>query len=364
MTAPAALRPPGSTALAPPAPAPSSFDPRRQPPEVLYLALPASDICNYRCRHCHIWLQERRPRPLPRARRLELIAQFARLSPGGTVVLTGGEVTLEAEELYAVAGACREAGLPLFVLTNGSRIDTDAAARALVTSGVTHVAVSLDSHRPELHAYTRGVANAFAETTGAIRRLAAARDAVAPQVRIQTACVLFRENLGEFSDYVEHCRGLGAQHVDFQLLAHTFANASRDRDVFFDKHFWHTPEQKAEAKRQLSALIERWGDDPLVVKTRADLPWMLAYVEDPDFRSERPVCGSHQRNLHVDAEGNTALCFNTAAILEHPWVGSAAERSLAELWSGEKAAEDRRFMDSCTLNCGALNCHRRRTAGA
>jgi MoaA/NifB/PqqE/SkfB family radical SAM enzyme len=360
MAAPAALRPSGSVETAPTAPPVPVFDARRQAPEVLYLALPTSDICNYRCRHCHIWLQKARPQPLPRARRLELVAEFARLAPGGTVVLPGGEVTLDWEELIAVAGACRAAGLPLFVLTNGARIDSDAAARALVTSGVTHVAVSLDSHRPELHVYTRGVAAAFEETTGAIRRLAAARDAVAPQVKIQTACVLFRENLGEFSEYVEFCRGLGAQHVDFQLLARTFANASRDRDAFFEKHFWHAPEQKQEAKRQLAALIERWGDDPLVVKTRADLAWMLSYVDDPDFRTERPVCGSHHRNLHVDAEGNTALCFNTAAILEHPHVGSAASSSLAELWTGAKAAEDRRAMDLCTLNCGALNCHRRR----
>jgi MoaA/NifB/PqqE/SkfB family radical SAM enzyme len=342
----------------------AGFDPARQAPEVLFLALPASDVCNYHCRHCHIWMQKARPRPLPRARRLELVAEFARLSPAGTVVLPGGEVTLDLEELFAVAAACRDAGLPLFVLSNGSRIASDDAARALVTSGVTHVAVSLDSHRRELHDYTRGVATAFEETTGAIRRLASARDAVAPQVRVQTACVLFRENLGEFSEYAEFCRGLGAQHVDFQLLARTFANASRERDVFFEKHFWHTPQEKAVARRQLEALVARWGDDPLVVKTRDDLAWMLAYVEDPDFRTQQPVCGAHQRNLHVDAEGNVALCFNTVAILERPWVGNAGERSLAELWTGEKAAEDRLVMDACTLNCGALNCHRRRSAPA
>ncbi|KAB2967293.1 MAG: radical SAM protein [Thermoanaerobaculia bacterium] len=364
MTAPAALRPSGSTGVSPSAAPEAEFDPRRFPPGVLYLSLASSDVCNYRCRHCHIWLQKERPRPLSRQRRLELIAEFSRLSPGGTVVLPGGEVTLEWEELLAVAGACRDAALPLFVLTNGSRIDSEAAARALMTSGITHVAVSLDSHRPELHVYTRGVASAFEEATGAIRRLAAARDAVAPQVKVQAACVLFRENLGAFSEYVEFCRGLGAQHVDFQLLARTFANSSRGRDVFFEKHFWHAPEEKREARRLLGELIERWGDDPLVVKTRADLAWMLAYVDDPDYRTEHPVCGSHRMNLHVDAEGNAALCFNTAAILEHPHVGNAGARSLAELWTGEKAAEDRRTMDLCTLNCGALNCHRRRAADA
>ena len=118
--------------------------PRRHAPRVLYLSLPASDVCNYRCRHCHIWLQQERANPLPRTRRLELVEEFARLSPGGTVVLTGGEVTLDLDELFAVAAACRRERLPLVTLTNGSRTQTPEAARALVESGLTQIVVSLD----------------------------------------------------------------------------------------------------------------------------------------------------------------------------------------------------------------------------
>ncbi len=351
--------PPGMALLAA-----GRFDPVTSPPEVLYLALPASDVCNYRCRHCHIWTQEERPDPLPSARRLELVGEFARLNPSGTVVLPGGEVTLDSAELYRVAAACRAESLSLFVLTNGSRLQSAEAARELVESGITHVVVSLDGARPEIHNFTRGVATAFAETTTAIRNLATARDAHAPHVRVQTACVLFKENLAEFPEYVELCRELGAQHADFQLLARTFANAHRSRDVFFEKHFWHTAEEKREARARLSELMALYADDPFVVKKPADLPWMLAYVDDPDFRTEQPICGSHHRNLFVDAQGNAALCFNTAAILERPFTGSARTSSLAELWTGEKSAADRFEMDLCTLNCGALNCHRRKIGDA
>lgn len=360
---------------APPAPAAAAvpgaaerFDPRRHPPRVLYLSLPASDVCNYRCRHCHIWMQEARPDPLSRARRLELVDEFARLSPGGAVVLTGGEVTLDPAELHAVAAACRRAALPLVVLTNGSRTQTPEAALELVGCGVTQLVVSLDSHRSELHGYTRGVATAFEETTNAIRLLAAARDAAAggaPRVDLTVTAVVFRENLPELADFVELCRDLGADHVDFQMLARTFANRSPGgRDVFFDKHFWRGAEQVAAARRELAAFFDRYAGDPFVVKQAADRGWIEAYVGDPDFRTERPVCGSHQSNLHVDAEGNAALCFNTAAILDAPFVGNARHRSLAELWTGDKAGRDREVMDVCTLNCGALNCHRRRFAGA
>jgi len=338
---------------------PAVFDPRAQPPQVMYLGLPASDICNYRCRHCHIWLQERQPNEIPTARRVEVVREFARLNPTGTVVLPGGEVTLEPEELFPIAMACREEGLTLFLLTNGSSIRTVEDARRLAEAGVTHVAVSLDGATAELHDYTRGVEGAFEATTGAVRRLAEARDRHAPALNVQTACVLFKENLPSFAEYVEYCRGLGARQVDFQILARTFANRHPSRDAFFEKHFWHASEEKAEAKTRIREVLERYAGDPILVKTSADLPWILSYIDDPDFRTAQPVCGSHYQNLHLDAQGYVALCFNTRKILERPWIGNVRDASLAELWAGAKAAEDRQVMDRCTLNCGALNCHRR-----
>jgi MoaA/NifB/PqqE/SkfB family radical SAM enzyme len=343
-----------------------AFDPTQTPPSLLYLSLPVSDICNYRCRHCHIWMHEKSDDALSRERRIELVQEFARWNPAGTVVLPGGEVTLDMEELLAVAGACRDAGLPCVIMTNGSRIDSLEVARDIVTSGVTFCAVSLDSHLPELHNFTRGLPLAFAEATRAIRLLAEARDAFAPdRFRLCVTGVLFKENLAFFPEFVEFCRGLGAQHVDLQVLARTFANAHSTRDSFFEKHFWHTPEEKAEAKQLFTRFLTEL--DPageILVKRPADLDWILSYVEDPDFATEEPICGSHHLNLIVDARGDGALCFNTKRILDDPFVGNARHASLADLWRSVKAEQDRAVMDACTLNCGALNCHRKKTAPA
>lgn len=333
---------------------------------MLYLSLPVSDICNYRCRHCHIWMKEQSVDAISRERRIEIVQEFARLNPSGCVVLPGGEVTLDMDELLAVAGACRDAGLPCVIMTNGSRIDTPEAARVLVTSGVTFCAVSLDSHLPELHNFTRGLPVAFAEATRAIRLLAEARDAHADgRFRLCVTGVLFKENLALFPEFVGFCRGMGAQNVDLQVLARTFSNAHGSRDSFFEKHFWHTPEEKAEARRLFTRfLTELDPGGEILVKRPADLEWILRYVDDPDFTTEEPICGSHHSNLIVDARGDAALCFNTARILDDPFAGNARNASLAELWGGAKAARDRAVMDACTMNCGALNCHRRKTAEA
>lgn len=338
------------------------FEPERQPPTFLYLSIPVSDTCNYRCRHCHIWMKEASPDALSRARRIELVQEFAGWNPSGFVVIPGGEVTLDMEELLAVAGACREVGLPCLIMTNGSRIDSLDVARTIVTSGVTFASVSLDSHLPELHNFTRGVPTAFDETTRAIRLLAEARDRwAAGTFRLCVTGVLFKENLEHFPGYLDYCRSLGAQNVDLQMLARTFSNAHASRDAFFEKHFWHTREEKAEARRMMASYLTTL--DPggeFLVKKKADLDWILRYIDDPDFTTEEAVCGSHYTNLIIDARGEGALCFNTARILPEPYIGSAAGRTLRELWGGPKAALDRDVMDRCTLNCGALNCHRRK----
>lgn len=339
----------------------SRFDPTRQMPSTLFLSMSTSNICNYKCRHCHIWLHTDRKSALSTADRVEVLRQFQALSPGGTVIIPGGEVTLDFEELLTLAAACRDLRLPCLVVTNGSRLDEPEAADRFVASGITLASVSLDSHLPELHEYTRGVPGAFDQATGAIRRLARARDRHRNGFRLIAVCVVFDRNIELLDDYVEFCRGLGVDHVDLQLLSHTFDNAHpAGRDVFFEKHFWHSPEAKRDAKRRFAAFIERHaGGGGFVVKGPGDLEWISSYIDDPGFRTAQPICASHEKNLVIDGNGDVALCFNSREILAEPFVGNVRRSPLLEIWTGAEAARARQVMDRCQLGCGALNCHRR-----
>ncbi len=328
-------------------------------PQVLYLALSTSDVCNYRCRHCHIWRHELRSSAVTVADRKRWLAEFAALSPGGVVILTGGEVTLDYGELFEVASASRALGQRLFALSNGLLVDSFERARGIARSGITHMVISLDSHLPEIHNYTRGRERAFEEATGALRLLVRARDEAANGFQVLVSTVLFKENLPLLPDLVTFCRALGVDHLDFQLLGPTFANARPDRDVFFERHFWHTAVEKASARSLFERLLPELGTDGFVAKNATDLPWILRYVEDPSFETSVPVCGSHHRNLILDGDGNATLCFNAEEILEVPAIGNARANGLAEIWTGAPAAAARETMDGCRRACGTLNCHRR-----
>ncbi|MGE3469737.1 MAG: radical SAM protein [Vicinamibacterales bacterium] len=317
-----------------------------------------SGICNFRCRMCHIWMNQDRQDELSVARRVEIVREFAALNPGGTVFIPGGEVTLDPPQLFALASACRAEGLACGIVTNGSRIVDEEFANALVASGLTSISVSLDSQVPAVHEYMRGMPGCFAHTIRAIRLLLQARAAHNPRLTVRTSCVLCRLNIETLPGYLQFCADLGVDHAGFQLLSGTFSNRSGTRDDFFDKHFWHDAASKARAKAVIEGVLTP-GETRLRFEERERLAWMQRYIDDPHFETGDPVCGSHERNLMIDPQGNAALCFGSKAILEEPYLGNVATSDVRALWTGDRARAARLVMDRCRLSCGTLHCHRR-----
>lgn len=334
------------------------FDPARHLPR-LFLSTGVSRLCNYRCTHCHIWTQRDPENGLTTDQRVDVIHQYAALNPKGRVIFPGGEVTMDMPELLALAAACRQHRLDCHINTNGSSVTTIERARELVQSGITSIEISLDSHLPEIHRYTRGIETAYEDTLRAIRLLVSARDRWQKDVQLAVGCVVFDQNIRLLPDYIDFTRALGVDHATFQILSPTFANRHPDRDVFWKQHFFHTAEAKAEACRLLDEVVRRYSDG-FLSKRPGDLEWIKRYVMDPTSSTGMQMCGSHEKNMVIDSRGNVALCFNQADVLpDEPRVGHVLQQSLRQLWMGESSARARDVMNQCRLACGALDCHRR-----
>jgi MoaA/NifB/PqqE/SkfB family radical SAM enzyme len=330
-------------------------------PWYLYLRLATSNVCNFRCKHCHIWMNQDARNRLTTARRVELIHEFSRLRPGGVVEFPGGEVTLAFDELCTLANVCRQTGLAASVVTNGSMLQSAAAAQRLVRSGLRSVTVSLDSHRAEVHDYVRGVPGAFAQATRALELLLAARrrDGARQQgPLIQTIAVVFDGNVHELADYVEFCRSIGVDQACLQVLNRTFDNHAAPRDVFFERHFWHDSSAKLAAASALRDVVERYASDPILKPNRDDLPRLAGVVLKPDPASSPVQCAAHWRNVIVDSDGEVSFCFDQPEGAAERSVGNVIDRSLTDVLASPTAAVMRQHMSTCHKPCAELECHR------
>jgi SynChlorMet cassette radical SAM/SPASM protein ScmF len=165
--------------------------------------------CNLRCAHC--WIS---PAYSPRGEIPgdSLSADDVRkvideAGPLGLcqVKLTGGEPFLN-RNIFEIIEVAAARGLTIFIETNATLIDRDAAA-FLKRHGVTSLSVSIDSHRPAFHDSFRGVKGAFDDAVSGVELL------TAEGISVQLIMSLVSENAGDIEGVVDLARRTGASSV-------------------------------------------------------------------------------------------------------------------------------------------------------
>ncbi len=78
-------------------------------PQQQFLFVHVNKRCNLRCQHCKFWMVDDGDRMnyLPWERKRDILGEFSELSPGGRVVICGGESMLDLEDNFAIAVECR-----------------------------------------------------------------------------------------------------------------------------------------------------------------------------------------------------------------------------------------------------------------
>lgn len=323
------------------------------------LCLEITGECNLRCRQCHLWQSRDSENTLTTEERIRLVEEMGALSSGGTIVLTSGETMLKGEEFFALTSACRRLGLHCFVNTNGTCLNGRNVGR-LLREGPSTLSISVDSHRPELHDWLRGVPGIFDRVVDGIRRLISQRD-MSHEIKVQMMSILFDRNIREIEDYVTFATELGVDGVVFQVLAPTFGNRS-SQDLFFAEHFPRDPEMWDTAMGTILRLQSEGA--PILTAARdlneaRDIAIRKSEGRFPEF-TDIQVCDSGNRNLMIDRSGDVMLCFFMRSLTGGRPLGNVRTSTLREIWESEFATETRGIMNTCRKTCGMLNCHRRK----
>jgi len=326
-------------------------------PKFLYIDINLQ--CNLKCKTCMFWLRDEvvDPQHISISRRSEIISEFAELNQKGTVVICGGESLMNPERFYPVTNKCKDLGLKCLTVTNGTMITESSHAERMINEGASEIVVSLNSHLPEQHDYTRGVVGSFDIATNAIRLLLDARVKLnRPDVLIYVSGIVSEQNYREldaFHDFV--LTDLKADKLDMHFLQPTFgAIPSMTEDKFYRNNIIKDYEElfriiaDCDNKYNLN-LNPEWLHVGLIyhrsIKNNAD-----AGAGWGGMGTEVPICKSFERNLIVYLFGVARLCFSQA------FQGTLLIKygDMKHFWQSNDAL--RESMSVCKKYCGISAC--------
>lgn len=319
-----------------------------------YLILEITTECNFKCKQCHQWMTKETTEALPTSEKLRAVKEIAALNPTAKVILTGGETMLKYDEFFAICEQAKKLDLQVISNTNGSYINKNNALEVL-KNGPDFLILSLDSHIEKLHRFIRGNAESYQHLIEIIPHLVEIRNKHKLSNRIYTHSIIFEENISLWSEYIEFARKeLKVDAVYFQLLKETLRNQG-NRDPFFDKHFFKDTKQ---AELFIYEIANTYRNDSFMGTNAFDLALMKKEIHNPQ-KIELGICNSAEKNIFIDAYGWSQLCLHMNEIMPKDAIGNYRNLTLSELWKSKNADDARQIMQTCTKNCGMLNCHRK-----
>jgi MoaA/NifB/PqqE/SkfB family radical SAM enzyme len=372
------------------------------------LALPskvtfiATELCNMRCRHCYSW-KVRDRRTLSSEVILGAVAELADWVGPYKLFLAGGEPTIR-RDLPDIVRTASSGGCMVSLATNGYLLN-EARAEALVTAGLDHVDLALDSLNPEIHDAFRGRRGTHQRALRALELLDDYRRIHETSLSINTAAVVSAYNYAELCAMAHWVRATGYGNLLLQPIVPPFWS-NHDRGWLMRSDLW--PRDPEAVHRAVDGLIrikeaggaidnsveqlrgmkdyfswapppedevihdEAFADDRELLDDASEEPPRLEVIpserdadldldeerwealeDDPaGVRAERiDRCHIGWKVLNINHVGDVRLCHDM------PPIGNLNRSSLKELWTSPRAMQMRERIAHCHEGCYLLNCN-------
>lgn len=169
--------------------------------------------CNLYCKHCY---RESGPEKMDNELSTEegkkLLDQMVKAGMR-VIVLSGGEPMLR-DDIFEIIDHAKSIGMTVLMGSNGTLI-TKEKAEELKSSGLSAIAISIDSLDPEKHNNFRGSDTAFQKA------MEGANNCLAAGIKVQLNCTVTKENLDEIEEIADFASKLGASSSHMLFLVDT-----------------------------------------------------------------------------------------------------------------------------------------------
>ena len=296
-----------------------------------------TERCNLNCRHCYqtgsgaaeLSLDEIRAMLSEITDMLAAWTEAYQLKFASSLNVTGGEPFLRAD-LFEILGEMGVRGFAVYLLTNGTLVDAEKAAR-LAALDVKGVQVSIEGPA-EIHDAIRGKGS-FAAASKGIACL------VNAGLIVTLNATLSAVNADRFGEMIGICSSLGAQRLGFSRLVPSGRGAA-----FVDRML--KPEQVRAMYETIFSTpapgLEIVTGDPVASRMRAE------DGAGDDGSVAIGGCAAGISGLTILPDGTVVPCRRLPVPL-----GNVRQDSLREIWANSEILEKLRDRDQYEGKCGS-----------
>lgn len=304
--------------------------PFSQPPSAPYrMDLALTYRCNNSCPHCY----NARSRDYPELNTEAWLGIIDKLWKLGIphICFTGGEATLynDLDQLIQQAEAN---GQITGLLSNGRRLADKRYLNSLITAGLDHVQITLESHIPEIHDSMVAARGGWKQTVDGIR------NAVEAGIFVMTNTTLLRENAESIDETLAFIADLGVPTVGVNALIY----AGHGKTVGTGLH-----------EEELGPLLERVRKktDALGLRLIWYTPTQYCHFDPVQLQLGVKACTAAQYNMCVEPDGAVLPCQSfyepLGNLLRDPWDA---------IWNHEIATwlRERKYIPETCSDCAVL----------
>ncbi len=299
-----------------------------------------SGRCNLACPFCSIH-REVDPVLAPEVM-LRIVREAKALSGSGfNISLSGGEPMIYPP-LYDALELAHELGVNFGFTTNGIPL-TEQNVRRIVASDPFNINVSVESVDPKTNEELRPFPDGTKRALEGIQRLLAEKERTGARLGITVKPTIMEQNYRTLPDLVRHFGRQTRVQVNFQPYVGPSGAPYWVKDI-------------RDLARVIEELQRLQQEGYPIIGNKDTFDGFLAYFTHPpgngqhysylDLQGEKRNCDIGLRSMFIYPNGNVTFCD----FLNQP-IGNVNRQSLTEIYHGEIAAQQRRRMIYCNIDC-------------
>jgi radical SAM protein with 4Fe4S-binding SPASM domain len=285
--------------------------------------------CNNHCPHCY----NARERNFPEIETDAWLTVIDKLWELGVphICFTGGEATLY-EDIDRLIRRAEANGQITGLLSNGRRLSDKSYLDRLVSAGLDHIQITLESHVDEIHDQMVAARGGWKQTVAGIRNV------VDAGIYIMTNTTLLRENAETIEDTIDFIADLGVPTVGINALIYAGQGKSVGTGL---------------REVELGPLLEqvRVKTDTRGLRLIWYTPTQYCHFDPVQLQLGVKACTAAQYNMCVEPDGSVLPCQSFYEPL-----GNLLKDSWESIWNHELATwlRERRYVPQTCTNCAVL----------